>query len=530
MPDSADTLSPAEISAANPGGIPQAVDMPGGNIVNMLDDDHKRGAYMKGAEELEKRKIGAEGALAAQESRRSEQYRTRMEGMISREAASAEELHPWNADAELGSRKTGLWDQFGSPGFIVAMLGSAFTATPMNSALNAGAAAMNAINQGDMKSYEKAFEAWKDNSKLVLDRIKLEHEQFADIDKLRQTDLAEWRVKAELLAQNYGDQRKLLLLKNGMDEDYFKARDAEVTAARNLATAQQGIMEQHALMMAVQNDPRYKSGDPQKMYEAVLDAEKKLQEAKYSGRYSSFSPGALKTNELNAVKDDVRKEHPDWSEGKVAIEAEKRFSQATAKGSQKERDINDVKTDVRKEHPDWDEGKVTLEARHRMKEAETALTANKRYELQSHLALYDDAVKIIDQVTDTLDRYVGAAGLPGRATRLTERVRNLAGATQTDRVQMMRDIEQLQLMAPQLLLDRTTGRPLSAEHEYIESVVAGLSAGDTTANTLRAMKEVRDRLITIRDRDKARLGGSEAPAAAPAKNEQPGWESFPTVH
>lgn len=494
MPDSADTLSPAEISAANPGGIPQAVDMPGGNIVNMLDDDHRRGAYMKGAEELEKRKIGAEGALAAQELRRSEQYRTRMEGMISREAASAEELHPWNADVELEKRKTGLWDQFGSPGFIVAMLGSAFTAMPMNSALNAGAAAMNAINQGDMKSYEKAFEAWKDNSKLVLDRIKLEHEQFADIDKLRQTDLAEWRVKAELLAQRFGDERKLLLLRTGREEDYFKAVDAEATAARNLSTAQQGIMEQHALMMAVQNDPRYKSGDPQKMYEAVLDAEKKLQEAKYAGRYGGSLGMMDKLQEKQNVRAQVLKEHPEW-----------------------------------KDNP----AKIDLEADKRIKEAQAApLTGNKKYELQSHLALYDDAVKIIDQVTDTLDRYVGAAGLPGRATRLTERVRNLAGANQTDRVQMMRDIEQLQLMAPQLLLDRTTGRPLSAEHGYIESIIAGLNAGDTTANTIRAMNEVRSRLIAIRDRDRARLGGEEPglPAASAPDSQGGGWDSFPAVH
>ena len=89
-----------------------------------------------------------------------------------------DDIKPWNAEKELNNRKTDLWEQFGSPGFIIAMLASSFTAMPMNSALNAGAAAMNAINSGDMDKYHKAFDAWKENSSLTLKRLDLEEKQF----------------------------------------------------------------------------------------------------------------------------------------------------------------------------------------------------------------------------------------------------------------------------------------------------------------------------------------------------------------
>ena len=81
-----------------------------------------------------------------------------------------------------------------------------------------------------------------------------------------------------------------------------------------------------------------------------------------------------------------------------------------------------------------------------------------------------------------------------------------------------------------LLLDQKTGRPLSAEAGKIGDIIAGLNMGDTTANTLRAMKEIRERLTTIRDRDKAQIGGPVVKDAASATTEDKPWENDPVTH
>ena len=108
---------------------------------------------------------------------REEQNRARREKMLTEQGATVEELKhgAWNANREMAKRETSLWEQFGSPAFLVAMMGSAFSAMPMNSALNAGGAAINAINQGKIADYQRAFDAWKANTDLTIKRLNEEH-------------------------------------------------------------------------------------------------------------------------------------------------------------------------------------------------------------------------------------------------------------------------------------------------------------------------------------------------------------------
>jgi len=116
-------------------------------------------------------KIGADAAAERQREDKEKQYNDRMEKMIAAEGASLDELkNPWKPEEH--QQQTGLWESFGSPGFLVAMMGSAFSAMPMNSALAAGGAALDAIHRSDNAAYEKAYKAWKDNTQLTLDRLK----------------------------------------------------------------------------------------------------------------------------------------------------------------------------------------------------------------------------------------------------------------------------------------------------------------------------------------------------------------------
>jgi hypothetical protein len=169
----------------------------------------------------------------------------RQEDAWSRERARADDpaLRPWNADTERAARTRGPMEQFGSIGMIFAMAASAFTRTPMTSALNAGAAAMTAIQQGDEKAYESAYKAWKDNSDLALRRFDMEHRLYEDANQLLTSDMNLWKTKTLQIAAQFDDQKKIAMLQNGMDPEVLKAQEAAAESAIRVRKAQQGFQE-----------------------------------------------------------------------------------------------------------------------------------------------------------------------------------------------------------------------------------------------------------------------------------------------
>jgi hypothetical protein len=239
-----------------------------------LDDltggsDAQYDAITKADLALTKQKIGAEGGMAAIQKRQDDAYAQRQERMLAAEGATMDDLKPWNAEKELSKRETNLWEQFGSPGFVISMLASAFTAMPMNSALNAGAAAMNAINQGKMEDYHKAFDAWKENSNLTLKRLDIEEHEFNQIGDLRSRNMESWRAQATALAARFNDKRLQILLENGMDAQALDAIDAKAKSKVELADARQRLLQNDIRMGLINADPDYKSGDPKKMVAAL---------------------------------------------------------------------------------------------------------------------------------------------------------------------------------------------------------------------------------------------------------------------
>src|SRR5215472_5144220 len=230
-------------------------------------------------------KIMVEGSALREQDRLDRQYSQRMEQMFSAQMATANELRPWDARREMASRKHDLWEQFGSPGFLIAMMASAFTAMPMVSALNGGAAVMNAINQGDMDAYDEAFKAWKDNTDLVLKRMDIQQRAFQNIQQLRKDNLEEFREKMAQNATMYNDTRTMNLLNYGFDKEAIEAQEGLATLQEKLASSRKALQESNAWTMMVQGDPEwpygfdgklkpeYASGkkrpDPQKMH-AIL--------------------------------------------------------------------------------------------------------------------------------------------------------------------------------------------------------------------------------------------------------------------
>src|SRR5262249_6082490 len=152
------------------------------------------------------------------------------------------------------------------------------------------------------------------------------------------------------------------------------------------------------------------------------------------------------------------------------------------------------------------EAKAREEALREVKQTMSSpLTGNQRFKVENQIQQYQESIGTIDKQLEVLHKYAFAAGAPGAAMRVKERVSNIFGSNQTDRVQVMRDLEYLKLPASRLLLD-TQGRPLSAEHAQVNNIVAGMSLGDTTANTMRALKDLKARYERLMHGNQERLG------------------------
>jgi hypothetical protein len=220
----------------------------------------------------ERERAAIEGGIK-DESRLSSQYNDVMKRMISAEGAVAGELKPWNTEKELAKHETTLWDAFGSPGFLIAMLGSAFSAQPMNSALMAGGAAMAALKKNDHDAYEKAFEAWKENSDLAIKRMNIEHQTFQDIAELRTRDFAEYQARMRETLAKFDNQRGLAL----MDAGYYPQVEemiSKIPVLREQAEEATHALKTRKLVQdALQSDPRWNSGDPKQMLAAQREIE-----------------------------------------------------------------------------------------------------------------------------------------------------------------------------------------------------------------------------------------------------------------
>jgi hypothetical protein len=259
-------LPPAVSGATGKGDAPPA------KSLDDLTDTGQYDAITKADLALTKQKIGAEGGMAAIQKRQDDAYARRQERMLAAEGSTMDDLKPWNAQQEMSKRETNLWEQFGSPGFVISMLASAFTAMPMNSALNAGAAAMNAINQGKMEDYHRAFDAWKENSKLTLKRLDIEEHEFNQIGNLRTKNMESWRSQATALAARFNDKRLQIMLENGMDAQALEAMDAKAKSKVELADATKRLEDnalEHQIAISLLGD----SKDPMKFVQAKRLAE-----------------------------------------------------------------------------------------------------------------------------------------------------------------------------------------------------------------------------------------------------------------
>lgn len=213
-----------------------------------------------GLADIKRQEISETGRLYGDLERKIDVGERRAEQAYRAEGIEPGELKKWDADEEAAKRRTDPITSFSSFGSVFGIIASAFTHAPMENALLASSAAMNAIKEGDEKSYDRAHKAWEENTKLALDRHRIQHEQYQDAISLLSTNMTAGQAKMRVLAAKYGDQKALFLLENGMDKELIETMEARQRMALGLAEAMPKITIENAKM----SDLLHSGYDPRK--------------------------------------------------------------------------------------------------------------------------------------------------------------------------------------------------------------------------------------------------------------------------
>jgi hypothetical protein len=409
----------------------------------------------------------------------------------------AGELKPWDADKEAAKRQTDPIAAFGSFGSVFGILASAFTHAPLESALNASAAAINAIKQGNAQDYDRAHKAWEENTKLALDKHKIQHEAYTDAITLLKTNMAAGEAKMRVLAARFGDQKTLMMLDNGMSKEVIELQAARQKLALQLEENLPKIQMANAQMsrlFALGYNP--KQPTTQKSQEALMQFQQeqaKLKQMSHAwGTAGVQTPGRQQAQAIQERMHNLQEQAK--AEGKTLTDDDA-YSMAT-----------------------------------RQIKLETAVPTGSRIdELKGKINQVHLAKTTIGHIEDMLKKHNAITGLGGTVTRPAEVVTNIFGGDETDRKQFQRWVSELQEIAPRILLD-SKGRPLSSEAGRVENIIAGLQFGDTTANTARAYFEFKKVLDQIEGGLSERIQGTPAAAAPAAPKVEKGWDAYPAVH
>lgn len=523
---------------------------PGANLADLAGRDDR--TVMSNMADLVRAKGAATDRVLTTSEREMDADRAAMKRAFNASGLEVEKLKPWNASEEHKKFETSPLEAFGSFASVFGIVASAFTHAPLENALNASASAMNAIREGDEEKYKRAEGAHKEAMDLVVKRHTMQREAFSDANTLMKTDMAAGLAKAQNIAQRFGDKQSAMLLDAGLSKEFFELQDARNKAILGAADASEkmtvsALRKEAMATDEVINDPN--ATPMMKLYriQTIMGAKQNTAEAAAIHREFETNPNVT-PERLAEIKESFQraqrvttddrimealdldheaqgKPKPTAAEYGDAIRRAKAAGGAGAGGNQNltvDRQIAAGAAELRKEleAQGLPRKEIDTQVDAYVKERKTASSApsgNKADELKGKSNQVKYSLETIDKVEKLLKDHKFITGFGGSISRAAELAGNIAfGSNQTDYKQFERYIAELQEWAPRVLTG-TAGRPLSAEAEKVKTIIAGLRAGDTVANTVRAYKELKPLLKEIQKDLDARASG--APVTAPAKEE-----------
>src|ERR1700678_3827750 len=139
---------------------------------------------------LKKQQLSEESKAISASDAALSRDQARMEAAYKAEGVEPEALKPWDSGKEHKKLESDPIQGIGSVGSIFAVIASAFTKAPATNAIQGMAGAINAIKEGNEDAYKRAYDSYKQNIKLALERQKIQHEQYQDATSLMQSNMA----------------------------------------------------------------------------------------------------------------------------------------------------------------------------------------------------------------------------------------------------------------------------------------------------------------------------------------------------
>jgi hypothetical protein len=467
----------------------------------------------------------------------------------------------WDADKERQNRISDPIANFGSIGSIFALVASAFTKTPMTSALNGAAAAMNAIHEHDEEGYKSAYQAWKDNTELAFKRFDMERSLFEDTNKLIDTDINQWKVQTLAQAAQFDNKKVIAMLDAGLFPEIIEIQNSMIEGRIKGQVAKEKFEDYNAKhdvvnsmyqsnLEANPSAPQIPGANPKQQKEAdrAYYKDHPASRPEFQALYRYYALEKVKNNfknEPDKILNDAMLEAAAQGRALSHDEQTDILNKASRYGANggggaptKQKEIYRRWQEAVKAHPEWGEDEkeqaYDQASRDVADASQPTMTPKMKVDTERNIDQYNEALTKIDTNIKSLEAHAAEAGLAGKATRMGERVGNVFGNNSTDREQFMRDIQFLRTGAQKLLFDRA-GRPLAADADRINDIIGGLSAGDTTANTLRSLREVKKVLDRLKESQQKQLGGKWQAGDKPASGDdggstaKPAWEEAPIV-
>ena len=552
-----------------------AADKPSPAIADLAPaaEDKSVSGLVSSLTDLQRSKVATDTRLEGEFNSQSAKDKALRDKSFALEGVAASEIpQKWDAEKEHKKFESNPIEGFGSAGGLFAMVASAFTKAPMENAINGMAGAITSIQNGNERDYERAYDAFKTNVKLAETRFKMQHELYSDALSLGSADAAASAAKFHNAATKFGDQQMLMLAEHGMIKEIYELQSARAQANENMMKAADSI-DLHAVQKAAVDavkkgftpteDPamdkvqlaasiyRIYSGGG-KVQSAEQEAVGKYVNAHMNQEPNGFAEGLAKIHqEFSAkatniegyqnAKDNWSREHP--GETLPADEDAKLLQQfgmtarplgagsgagATLTNDRAiNKDAEEHKARMKTEHPDWSPDKLDQDRDAYMKQRKAATatpSGNRIDDLQGKIDQTDNIISGSQKNLDFLHQFKGGAGLMGKIMRGEEIASNIVGAgTETERVAFRRRVHELQEMVPRIIVD-ANGRPLKAAQDKVDDFVAGLNAGDTGPNTIRAYEDLIKEMQKRQGDYKARKTGSPSSGAPePAATGSTDW-------
>lgn len=480
----------------------------------------------------------------------------RSEAAYKAEGIGHDELKPWDADKEHRKFEHDPIEGFGSVGGLFAMVASAFTKTPMDNAINGMAGALNSIKVGDEAAYERAYGSWKDNTKLALDRHKIQHDLYGDALSLMSANQGAAQAKLHNAAVRFGDSQMLVLAEHGMVKELFELQESRARAAsqmQDLADKTDLRAFQRAAVESIKKNPP-QTGDPvqdklmlaaqvQRIYDgggkygsAEQEAVGRYMQANMNKPPSEIADGLAEIHQqfatrnadpkVQAYNEQVEKwrsenpgvEMPEDVQHRILEQTgnlgNRNISVSGAGGQSSQARKSAAIKEIQQKHEADGKPISIADAEAEYNRTVSTASGNRRDDLRGKIDQTDNIITGSQKNLDFLHQYKGGAGLMGKIMRGEEIASNIVGAgTQSDRVEFRRRVHELQEMVPRIITD-SNGRPLKAAQDKVDDFVAGLNAGDTGPNTIRAYEELIAEMQKRQQDYRGRLESGYNPAAA----------------